>query len=365
MRFLHTADWHLGKNLNERSLLEDQEAILKNMLQWIEDNPIDALFICGDIYDRSLPPKEAVKLLDMFLRRCVLDLKVPVFIIAGNHDSPERIAYASSLLEESGLYVRGFAELPLEPVILGNAHIYMWPYTELNVLRWRHNIEADSMQEALTEIFQGVDVDPKAVNILLAHEYVLGGLESESERPLMMGKASALSSDVFSPFDLVLLGHLHRPQSVKKEEVIYSGSLLKYSKSEAASIKSANLIEIDQEHRSITPVSFAPLRDLRVIRGLFTKLLQEASDDFVYLELEDKHLIPDAMSRLRSCFPNALGLEYVSLERRLTSPQVGRGTGRMDLTTAFSRFYESVRGEPIPEEHLKVTKSLAEELERA
>ncbi len=363
MRFLHTADWHLGKNLNERSLLEDQQVILNNMLHWIRQNSIDALFICGDIYDRSLPPKEAVRLLDDFLRQCVLELEVPVFLIAGNHDSPERISYASSLLEGAGLYVRGFAELPLKPVVMGKAHIYMWPYTELSTLRWQYGVDADSMEEALREIFSGISLDPKAINILLAHEYVMGGIESESERPLVMGKASALSSEVFSPFDLVLLGHLHRPQSVKKDEILYSGSLLKYSKSEALSVKSANLIEINEEGAKVTPVTFPVLRDLRVVRGDFSELLLDTSEDFVYMELTDKKLMADAMSRLRANYPNALGLEYVSLERRLPVRLAAKGTGQMDLSSAFERFYMSVREEDLPADYRDVTEKVASGLE--
>lgn len=362
MKFLHTADWHLGKTLNEKSLLEDQAYILDQMLRWIEAHPVDALFISGDLYDRSLPPKEAVSLLDRFLRRCVLELKVPVLLIAGNHDSPERISYASSLLEGAGLFVRGFPDVPMEPVVFGDVHIYLWPYTELSTLRLQYGLEGESLSEILKSVFSSSIRDPQATNLLLAHEYVLGGRESDSERPLMMGKASALGSDVFSDFDAVFLGHLHRHQRVSGN-ISYSGSLLKYSKSEAGTVKAAQLIEIQGKAVHVAPVHFPVLRDLRIIRGTFSQLLKEESEDLIYAELEDKSLIPDAMSRLKKNYPNALALEYVALESRTLTPQSSQPAKERSLLRSFTRFYEAVREEEMPEDYLAASETIARKLE--
>ncbi len=247
MKILHTADWHLGKYLNSQSLLEDQKFILRQLLELIRKENPDVVLIAGDLYDRSVPPAEAVTLFDDTIHKIISEYRTPIIAIAGNHDSADRVHCYSNLLEKQGFYIRGKLQFPVKPIILndehGPVHFYPVPYTEPERLRYLVNdskirTHEDVMKYVTSEIHENL---PKNVRtICIAHAFITGGEPSESERMLTVGGAETVSAQLFDGFSYTALGHLHRPQQFLDGKVSYSGSPLKYSFSEADNSKDGN-----------------------------------------------------------------------------------------------------------------------------
>lgn len=362
MKILHTADLHLGKALNERPLLDLQEEMLGGLLEAVEKHGVQGVLLAGDIYDRSLPPKEAVELLSRFLSELCLQRGVKVVMVSGNHDSPERLSYAADLLSGMGLHI-GLVDKAITRVELGGVDVYALPYVDRTHLSYLHEKKFKSLEEAVSHHLNALELSADRYNILMSHHYVLGESpleESDSERPLFLGNTENLSAGLFKSFDYVALGHIHKAQSVA-ENIRYSGAPMKYSKSEAH--REPGYIILDTEERT---TAFYPLRlskDLLVYRGLFHELMEGESQDLCYFELEDTSPLPDAMNRLKQRYPEGLGLSYVRMTSQLKTKS-GEEIQSLDHLTLFSNFYLESTGHPLKEEDLSLVRDMLERSSR-
>ncbi len=320
MRILHTADWHLGKIVNEFSMLDLQKSYLKELVQQTKELAVDVVIMAGDLYDRAIPPKEAVGLANRVFTKLTQEVGVPVLVIAGNHDSNERVEYGAELLAGSQLFIEGTTKETVRKVTLADVNFYLLPYDDHRSIRSVLEEEAirnpeDALNAQLTAI--KADWDSKAVNVLLYHGFVVNlsaneELEtSDSERALSVGTVDYVPADLVADFDYVALGHLHKAQRVKGDHIRYSGSPLKYSKSEAGHRKQNLLVDLTKDHLTVEALEIEPAKDLRVIRGKFAEIVEEASEDYIFFELEDTEYVMDAMNRLRKKYPFAMGLEYI------------------------------------------------------
>lgn len=377
MRFLHTADWHIGKIVHEQSMLADQAYILEQLIEQVEEYEVDAVLMAGDLYDRSLPPKEAVSLVNQTLSRLINELEVPVFIIAGNHDSNERIEYLSGVAEAKQLYMEGTLKAHTRKVSLKEADIYMMPYADHVLIRQAlDQPEIRTIEEAVAaqveQITSSDEFDRSRINMVMFHGYVISGNrtsleESDSERPLSIGTAEWIDQSIFDAFDYVALGHLHKGQKVGSNRIRYSGSPLKYSKSEAAHQKKSFIIDIDRDSLEVTPVPLIPKRDMRIVRGAFDDLMQQDwSDDYIFIELTDDMFIQDAMSRLRGQFPQILGLEYVNLRADQSIYQTARSQDlkRQSIESLFSDFFEQYTEHTLDEPRREVVREIVRLVEQ-
>ena len=323
MRFLHTADWHLGKLLHGEHLTPDQRGLLRQLCEIVDEESPDVVLMAGDVYDRSVPPSDAVELLDDVLSELVLELDTPVVAIAGNHDSPDRLEFGSRILKRQGLHV--FSKPTAEPraVTLEDEHgpvrITGLPYAEPPQARYvfedseikTHDevlaAQAEAARSALPE-------DERAIAV--AHVFAQGGALADSERPLAVGGAETVHASRFDGFDYVALGHLHRRQSVEDGRLEYAGSLMKYSFDETGHAKSVNLVEMDGEgHCTVEQIPLEPERDLRRIEGTLSEIQSgpapdENRQDYIWATLQDEGPVVDAMSRIRETYPNALHVEH-------------------------------------------------------
>jgi DNA repair protein SbcD/Mre11 len=357
MRFIHTADWHLGRLFHGFHLTEDQAHFLEQLVRVMRDARPDALIVAGDIYDRAVPPPEAVRLLNEFLREAALDVGVPVIMIAGNHDSADRLAFGSSLFSQRGVHLFGPPSHPCGEVILhdgfGPVHVYCLPYADPPQMRECFGETSlsthDEAMRASVERVRSRHPSGRR-SILVGHAYVAGGEGCESERPLAIGGADQVNVDAFAGIDYVALGHLHRPQGLAGGRVRYSGSPLKYSFSEVDHRKCIHLVEMDGEGNcTVEDVPVSPRHDVRRVRGTLAGLLSNPErvgtpTDYLMIELEDDGPVLDAAGRLRERFPNVMHIVPKEREQSAT-----RAAGRIDLRRStdaelFSRFFIDVTG---------------------
>jgi DNA repair protein SbcD/Mre11 len=374
MRILHTADWHLGKMVNDFSMLEGQSYYLNALIETLKTKEIDAIIMAGDLYDRSLPPKEAVALANTILTRMIKELQVPVFVIAGNHDSNERVEYGSLLLADSQLYIEGTVKKETRKISLNGTNFYLLPFADHVFIR--ELLQDDSIkniEDATRVQIEAIKatMDPDEVNILIAHGYIIDYAQdtsetSDSERPLSIGTAEYVNVHLFDDFDYVALGHLHKAQKVSSDKVRYSGSILKYSKSETAHKKQVSIVTIDKSGVAIEPLYIKPLRDMRIVRGTFAECMKGQSDDYLFFELEDTEYVMDAMNQLRLRYPQAMGLEYVTQRQAETvSLQHNQeDLQRATLPELFKDFYEQYRNLELDEEAFKVVSDAFAAVER-
>ena len=372
MRILHTADWHLGKVVNEFSMLDLQKEYLTKLMNKIKELEIDLLIMAGDLYDRAIPPKEAVSLANEVFTKLTQDLNIPVLVIAGNHDSNERLEYGSSLLAASNLYIEGTSKDKIRKVEIDNVHLYLLPYDDHRNIRQIYNMEeiktpADALKVQLQSIKE--NWDEEAINILLYHGFMINITsdekldESDSERPLSIGTVDYVPHELVSAFDYVALGHLHKAQKVGSERIRYSGSPLKYSKSEANHKKQSLIIDISKNHFDIETLEIPLTKDLRIIRGKFETIIKGQSDDYIFIELEDKDYVVDAMNKIRQNYPNTMGLEYIYQKQhdQLTLHHTKEKIKKISLKELFEEFYEQNTGMPLNEEQEKaIVQSLKE-----
>jgi exonuclease SbcD len=360
MRFIHTADWHLGRQFHNVSLIEDQRHLLGSLVAAAADADVDAFVIAGDVFDRAVPSPEAVALLDECLAELVLGHGIPVIMIAGNHDSPRRLGFASGLLARAGLHVMAHCDGPPRTVALsdrhGPVHFIGLPYAEPALVREASG-ESDLSTHAramhwLTTAARST-LPPGERSVCVAHCFVAGGAESESERPLTVGGAAAVPPECFDGFSYTALGHLHRPQAVG-DRIHYSGSLLKYSFSEIGHRKSAHLVELDGAGMpQVEYIPLVPRRDLRLIEGELADLLVgpaagEQFDDFLLVRLTDAHELLDPMGRLREIYPNVLHIERPALARAGADPLRAHRSRGGD-PELFAAFFEQVTGAALSE----------------
>jgi DNA repair protein SbcD/Mre11 len=318
VRFIHTADWHLGRIFHQVHLTEDQAFALEGLLKLVEEHRPDALVLAGDVYDRAVPPPEAVALLDRTLSRLIGDLRVPVVMIPGNHDSAARLGFGARLLRDAGLHVIATLGDALTPVTIGGVEIFGVPYSEPVEVRAAFGDDSvrdheTAMRGVMAKIAERRSGRPA---VLAAHAFVQGGAASESERPLAIGNVETVTAEVFASFGYVALGHLHRPQKIGGA-VRYSGSLLKYSFSECADAKGVNLVEIDASGVvEVTSLALPAQREVRERSGMLAELLQARRDEaYLKIKLLDEGPVLNAMARLREVFPNVLLVERAFLAR--------------------------------------------------
>ena len=304
MRFIHTADWHLGRIFHDVSLLDDQRHALAQLISEIEQLKPDAVIIAGDIYDKAIPPESAIHLLEDFIHNVGGQLSVPIIMISGNHDSGARLGFASSLLARANIHIVGKTALNIRPVILNDAYgeVYFYPLPYLSPLAARSLYQdseikshQDVVQRQVNDILNFHPQDKRSV--LIVHEFVIGSEACESERMLSVGGASHIEADIIKHFDYVAMGHLHRPQAVEHDHIRYSGSLLKYSFSETHHSKGVTEVNLNAEgFESAHPIEIKPLRDMRIIQGTLDELLHKAGfdnriDDFICAELLDEGVV--------------------------------------------------------------------------
>lgn len=316
MKIAHTADWHLGKIIFQTKLLEEQSLLLDEFCRSLEEQQPDVLIIAGDIYDRSVPPSDAVELLDRTLKRIIIDLKIPVLMISGNHDSPERIHFGSSFMRHMGLYVKGKPDGFDEPLTLedefGPVDFFLLPYADPAEVKML--LEDESLhthQAAYEKMIERIKAHqtPGRRTVLVTHAFIAGGTESESERPLSVGGTGVVDAALFNDFTFTALGHLHRPQDIVKDTIHYSGSLMKYSFSEAHHTKSYSLIELAADTVTIQRIPLKPKRDLRIVEGTFEEILEKGrndsnNEDFILAMIEGEKAILNQAEKLRNVYPN-------------------------------------------------------------
>ena len=345
MKFIHLSDLHIGKRVNEYSMIEDQEYILKRILKTIDDERPDGIFIAGDIYDKPLPPAEAVQLFDDFLVR-LSKREIKVFIISGNHDSAERIAFGGRLMNKSGVFVSPVFNGNIEPVTLedayGKINIYMLPFIKpVHVRKFYENEEINTYTDALRTVIENCSINRSERNILITHQFVTGAERTESEE-ISVGGTDNVDVSVFDDFDYVALGHIHRPQNCKSERVRYCGTPLKYSFSEAKDNKSVTVVELG-EKLNIRTVPLVPIRDLKEIKGTYEEIMlrdfykdTSYQEDYMHITLTDEEDIPDAVGKLRTVYHNLMKLDYDN--KRTRTNNLIDGAGNVEDKSPFEHF---------------------------
>lgn len=369
MKFIHLSDLHLGKRLYETSLIDDQRAILLQILGVIDDERPDAVLIAGDVYDKSMPSAEAVTLFDFFLTE-LSERKVPVFVISGNHDSPERIAYGAHAMRAAGIHLSPVYDGTITPVILHDEHgevaVYMLPFVKpSHVRRFYGEEEINTYTDAVSVAIKKMNADVAVRNVLITHQFVTGANRSDSEETV--GGSDNVDGAVFKDFDYVALGHLHGPQFCGSDKIRYCGTPLKYSFAEADDEKSVTVVTLGAkgDKAQIRTVALTPKRELKKIKGKFSELLVPAKrcDDYVQITLTDENDVVNAMSRLQTVYPNALELRYDNARTRrnalLTDVEQVKNKTPYEL---FAQFFEERNNSPMTAEQSEYVKSLIEEI---
>lgn len=378
MKFFHTADWHLGKIVQGVHMTEDQAVILKQFIEAVKNEQPDAVIISGDLYDRPIPPTEAVQLLDDVLSTIVLELHTPVIAVAGNHDSPSRLHFANKLMKEKGFHVIGQFDKEQNPVIIedeyGEVHIHLVPYADPSVVR--HIYEDYSIQshdDATKKIVEAItsSMDEKARHIYVGHAFVTpyGEAEentSESERPLSIGGAEYVRATHFSPFDYTALGHLHRAHFVWDEKIRYAGSPLKFSISEANHKKGYYIVEMDESGDvTVEKRTFHPRRDMRRVEATIDDILKmEENEDYVFVTLLDDAPVLSPMEKIRTIFPNAMHVtrKYDGILTKTEGNKYQKPVKELTDTELFQAFYKEVKGFSASEESTEIFTNVLDDL---
>lgn len=367
----------MGKTLGDFSLVEDQRDILNKICTIAEEKKADAVCIAGDVYDKAIPSEAAVNLLDEFLNR-LAEKKIACYMISGNHDSDDRLNFASRLLSDKGIYIAAKYQGKLEKEVFqdayGEVNIYLLPYIKASLVRHYFLEEKiESYEDAIRVILEKAEIDPKERNIILAHQFVAGkGTDpelagSEGMGSLNVGQVEKIGYDCFDAFDYAALGHIHSPQKVGREEVRYSGSPLKYSLSEVNNKKSVPLVTMGEKGElEIELLPLKPLRDLRHLKGKREKLLAAENivnkDDFIYITLIDEEFINDAMGIFQQYYPNTVKIDYEnSHTKELRDLNLAEFAEERSLEDILSDFYEQVYGCQISEEEKKTLMKVAGE----
>lgn len=373
MKIFHLSDLHLGKSVHEFPMLEDQEYILKVILNIADEEKPQAILISGDVFDRTVAPTEALRVFDNFLDG-IVRRNIEVFIISGNHDSADRLAFGSRLMEGSGVHISPVYNGTIKPFTLsdklGELDVYLMPFLKpVQVKRFYPEHEISSWTDAVHIVIEHMEIDVSKRNILLAHQFVTGAETSESEE-INIGGADNVDAEAFAPFDYVALGHLHGPQSISKPTVRYCGSPLKYSFSETAHRKSISVVEFeDKGNISIKEIPLIPKRDMRELRGKYLEVTSrdfyknQNTDDYLRITLTDEDDQPDAMAKLRVIYPNLMRLDYDNKRTRTESFAVGvADTSLYTPIQLFDMLYEAQNGQPISDTQRAFLNDLIEQV---
>ena len=373
MKLIHLSDLHLGKRVNEFSMLEDQEFILTKIINIIDGEKPDAVIIAGDVYDKSVPSAEAVQLFDDFLCR-LAKRKLHVFVISGNHDSAERMAFGGRLMEMSGVHMSPVCNGTVKPISLedefGRVNFYMLPFVKpANVRRFFENSEIESYTDAVRAAVESMNVNTAERNVIITHQFVTGAERSESEE-ISVGGSDNVDASVFDCFDYTALGHIHGPQNIGSERIRYCGTPLKYSFSEAKHKKSVTVVELREKGSlEVRTVALEPKRDMREIKGTYAEItlkenyINTDTDDYMHITLTDEDDIPDAIGKLRVIYPNLMKLDYDNNRTRtcakLDTIENIELRSPLDL---FSEFYENQNNQPMTDGQSAFMESLIESI---
>ena len=373
MKLIHLSDLHIGKRVNEVSMIQEQKHILSQILEVIREEKADAVLIAGDVYDKTVPSAEAVMLFDDFLCRLAQE-QVPTFIISGNHDSPERLAFGHQLLADSGIHISPVYNGNVTPITLsddqGNVHFWLLPFLKpAHVKRYYPDDGIESYTDAIRSAISHMDLDPKERNVLLTHQFVTGAATCESEE-ISVGGTDNVDASVFDDFDYVALGHIHGPQNVAGPRVRYCGTPLKYSISEEHHNKSVTVVhlgakgELSLELRPLTP-----LHDLRSIRGTFEEIRDKSfyqgtnTEDYLHIILTDEEDVPEAVGKLRKIYPNLMKLSYDNTRTRTNQIIEGAvDVQRKSPLELFDELYALQNNQPMSDEQRSFTQGLIESI---
>ncbi len=374
MKLIHLSDLHLGKRVNEFSMLEDQEYILTKIINIIDEQNPQGVIIAGDVYDKSVPSAEAVELFDDFLFR-LSKRNLKVFVISGNHDSAERIAFGGRLMDKSGIYMSPVYNGKVEPIALedeyGSLNVYMLPFIKpSNVRRFYPENEIVSYTDAIKLTVDEMHIDEIQRNILITHQFVTGALRTESEE-VSVGGTDNVDASAFDGFDYVALGHIHRSQKCRSEFVRYSGTPLKYSFSEAKDVKSVTVVEMKEKGN--IELSFFPLtpkRDMVEIKGKYDEVMLKSfyegttyDEDYMHITLTDEEDIPDVLTKLRVVYKNIMKLDYDNLRTRHSAEITGASDVKSKSPLEhFREFYEQQNGQPLSEEQSAFMMEIIEQI---
>ena len=358
MKLIHLSDLHLGKRVCEMSMLEDQEYILREILGIVEDTRPDALLISGDVYDKSVPSAEAVTVFDDFLCRLAAR-KLPVLIISGNHDSPERLSFGGRLMEGSGIHISPVYDGTVRPITLrddfGEIHFWLLPFLKpVHVRQFFPEENIESYTDACAAAVAHMPLNKEERNVILVHQFVTGAETCGSEE-LSVGGTDNVDASVFADFDYVALGHIHRPQNGGSNKIRYCGTPLKYSLSEVDHLKSVTLVELGAKgelHLELIPLH--PKRDLREIRGSFAQLTDmdyyknTAAEDYLHIILTDEEDIPEAGGKLRAIYPNYLHISYDNTRTRTDQVvDCAENVQRKSKLELFDELYQLQNNQPM------------------
>ena len=374
MKLIHLSDIHLGKRVNEFSMLEDQAHILKKILAVVDEEKPDGVLIAGDVYDKSVPSTEAVQLFDDFLVR-LAERKLPVFIISGNHDSPERLSFANRLIDAAGIHLAPVYNGVVEPITLsdeyGPVNVYMLPFIKpAHVRGFFPDTEIAGYSDAVAAAIGRMNIDKTQRNVLITHQFVTGAQRSDSEE-FSVGGTDNIGAEVFCDFDYVALGHIHGPLIMDSGRIRYCGSPLKYSFSEAAQQKSVTVAELKEKGTlEIHTVPLIPRRDMVELKGSYQQLtLREFyenttyQEDYTHITLTDEEDIPDAVAKLRAVYHNLMKLDYDNTRTRHSAAISGaENVETRSPIDLFAEFYELQNGLPMSAEQTELVASLIEKI---
>lgn len=374
MKAFHLSDLHLGKRVNEFSMIEDQKDILLKIIKTIDEEKPDIIMIAGDVYDKSVPSAEAVEMFDDFLVR-LSKRNLQVYIISGNHDSPERLAFGNRLMNMSGIHISPVYRGDVTPLYFednyGKVAIYMLPFIKpIHVRQVFPDEEVVSYTDAVRIAIEHMEVNPEERNILITHQFVTGSKRSESEE-IIVGGSDNIDVAVFDIFDYTALGHVHGPQNAGSEKVRYCGTPLKYSFSEANHQKSISVVELKEKgNLSLRTIPLVPEHDMIEIRGSYDEVISKSfyenttySTDYVHITLTDEEDIPEAISKLRSVYHNLMKLDYDNTRTR-TDQSVRYLEKMEDLSPIelFSEFYKMQNGKSLSQEQTDYIKTAVEKI---
>lgn len=380
MKILHLADLHLGKILQEQSLIEDQEYMLKEIINIIKVEKVQVLLISGDVYDRSVPPTEAVNLLDDFLKILIKDLKIKVFIISGNHDSKDRLGFGNKIFEDEGLYIESKYNGRLKKVRLedeyGPLNIYMLPFIKpVEVKKFFEEDLENNYDLAINKIIEKEEIDKSERNIIMVHQFVTAGNvkpERTESEVLSLGGIENVDVSNFKSFDYVAIGHVHRPQKIGRDTARYAGTILKYSFSEINHNKSIPIIDIKEKGNiTINLLPLKPLRDMREIKGPIEELIKEENykegnlEDYIKAIITNEEPVYDAIGKIKKIYPNTLKLEIQNSktinkneEQNINLEEVKKKS-ELEL---FSDFYKLQNNLELNEEQKEIVKNIISEV---
>ena len=374
MKFIHLSDLHLGIRVNDFSMSEDQRYILDRILDLIDREAPDGVIIAGDIYDKSMPPAEAVAMFDDFISS-IAERKVKTFIISGNHDSAERIAFGSRIMNAGGIYLSPVYNGDIKPVAMedeyGTVNIYMLPFVRPSAVRaFYPDDDTDSYSSAVETAVKHMNADFSERNVLVTHQFVTGAALSESE-DISVGGTDNVSADIFADFDYTALGHIHKPQNIGTERIRYCGTPLKYSFSEAKQDKSVTVVELGKKGDvDVRTVELIPLRDMTELKGSYDELMKKSfyegtgyTEDYVHITLTDENDIPDAVSKLRLVYHRLMKMDYDNARTKKQGIIEGMTSAReTDPAKLFGEFFESQNNVPMNDEQAALVNGIIKEI---